>query len=109
MREKSHYEVLGVTPVASLEDIKREYRARSLVAHPDISGSDTDFIPLKEAYLILSDSVERRKYDMVLRLMWDACGDCGGKGVKYRQKGFTSRIPYNCPACEGKGFFSRSK
>jgi len=109
LREKSHYEILGVPPLASLQEIKDAFRNKSSELHPDRNDGvcDPAYIRITEAYKILKDNEERRKYDMVLRLMWDACGDCTGTGVKFRQKGFTNKIRFICPTCMGVGFTSR--
>lgn len=31
----SHYDVLGIEPSASLEDVKKAYRLKALLYHPD--------------------------------------------------------------------------
>lgn len=109
MREKSHYQVLEVPPLAALEEIKEAYRKLALKYHPDIAGENDTFLAVRDAYKILSNNEERRKYDMVLRLMWVACGNCSGTGVKFKQKGFTARVRILCPGCEGAGFYPKEK
>jgi len=63
-----HYETLQVPFTATAEVLKRQYRKLSLQTHPDRKGGNADtFKRLTEAYKILSDESERRKYDLTLR------------------------------------------
>ncbi len=55
----SVWHTLGLTPQATLLDIKRAYRARALEAHPDRGGSDEAFRALQSAY---ESALERRKH-----------------------------------------------
>lgn len=57
------YKVLGVSRHASLDTIKKQWRALSKIHHPDKGGSSEKFASLSAAYEILSDHSERRKYD----------------------------------------------
>ena len=64
----SHYEVLGVVPSASVDEIKRAYRKLALRYHPDKSNncpdSEEKFKGISKAYEILSDPEARRRYDI---------------------------------------------
>ena len=64
----SHYEVLGVVPTASVDEIKRSYRKLALRYHPDKSNncpdSEEKFKVISKAYEILSDPEARRRYDV---------------------------------------------
>lgn len=44
------WEILGVEPTASPEEIKRKYRQLVKKHHPDITGNDIHFKRIKEAY-----------------------------------------------------------
>lgn len=57
------YEELGVDRGASTADVKRAYRRKARVMHPDAGGDPKAFIKLNRAYLILSNAVRRSKYD----------------------------------------------
>ncbi|CAD7922763.1 unnamed protein product [Amoebophrya sp. A120] len=57
------YDVLGINRSATAAEIKRAFRQRSLEAHPDKKGSDTEFLQVKEAYDVLRDPNRRRLYD----------------------------------------------
>lgn len=64
-----YYKVLGLKKGASLKEIKRAYRAKALVAHPDKAAPGEEakatdqFRQIAEAYETLSDPVARRQYD----------------------------------------------
>lgn len=52
---RSYYEVLDVSPDASVEDVKVAYKKKLLETHPDKGGRGTDSIDLiKKAYDVLS-------------------------------------------------------
>ena len=67
MKKNDYYEVLGVTPRASNEEIKKAYRQLALQYHPDRNPGNKDaedkFKEAAEAYSILSDSEKRSVYD----------------------------------------------
>lgn len=66
---RTHYEVLGVSPNASAEEIKRAFRAAARRLHPDVSSStdaDQRFAHVSAAYEVLSDPEARRDYDQSL-------------------------------------------
>lgn len=63
-----YYNVLGIDKNANEEDIKKAYRKKSMITHPDRNRDDPDanskFQKVSEAYDILSDKQKRRMYDM---------------------------------------------
>jgi DnaJ-class molecular chaperone len=63
-----YYNVLGIDKLANEEDIKKAYRKKSMITHPDRNLDDPDanskFQKVSEAYDILSDKQKRRMYDM---------------------------------------------
>lgn len=63
---KSHYETLGVSPKATVDEIKAAYRKLCMETHPDVasSGCDKRFKQISEAHQILSNPKERRLYDL---------------------------------------------
>lgn len=66
---RSHYEVLGVEPGASLDEIRKAHRRRVRGLHPDSVGeADEDarreeFGRVTAAWAVLSDADRRRAYD----------------------------------------------
>ncbi len=65
---KNHYELLGVKPTASAQEIRRAYRELSKLYHPDtteLSGAiaTQKFQALNEAYGTLSNPELRLSYD----------------------------------------------
>lgn len=66
-QNKNLYSVLGVTPQANMEEIKNSYYSLSQKYHPDKHGGDKTttekFVEIKEAHELLSNPVEREKYD----------------------------------------------
>jgi molecular chaperone DnaJ len=64
----SHYEVLGVLPSASQDEIRVAYRMRAREVHPDTaegqrSNASEQMATIAEAWRVLSDSKLRKMYD----------------------------------------------
>ena len=69
--KKNHYEVLGIDPSASEEEIKTAYRKLARAYHPDLNPkrkitATHRFKRLQEAYSVLSDPISRQQYDQSL-------------------------------------------
>ncbi|XP_020208502.1 NAD(P)H-quinone oxidoreductase subunit T, chloroplastic [Cajanus cajan] len=67
----SHYEFLGVSPDANLEEIKVAYRKLSKEYHPDTTSlplktASEKFMKLREVYNVLSNEESRKFYDWTL-------------------------------------------
>ncbi len=68
---KSHYQVLGVAPGASVEEIERAFRVIARHVHPDLHGGDGAAVErMKELNILretLTDPARRAAYDAELR------------------------------------------
>jgi len=69
------YDVLGVRPDASVDDLRRAYRERARELHPDRNfdldpadraAAQRQMQELTDAWRILGDATRRRKYDREL-------------------------------------------
>ncbi len=61
------YEILGVPPTANAEEIKAAYRRAAKETHPDLHDGSAEraaeFRAATDAYAILSDPAQRRRFD----------------------------------------------
>lgn len=62
------YEALGVARDATADEIRRAYRAKAKLAHPDAGGSEEAFRAVARAHAVLSDPERRRVYDETGRI-----------------------------------------
>ncbi|WKT84195.1 J domain-containing protein [Thermosynechococcus sp. QKsg1] len=70
---RTHYDILEVAPTASLTEIRRAYREKSKLYHPDtttlpVAIAREEFHRLNEAYAVLTNPEQRQWYDLQLRL-----------------------------------------
>jgi molecular chaperone DnaJ len=67
---RDYYDVLGVSPDACADDIRRAYRQLARRYHPDISGDDRAiaFLEAARAYEVLGDPGRRQSYDAQRRV-----------------------------------------
>lgn len=77
------YEILGVSPDVSKDEIKAAYRRACMRTHPDRGGSAEDFKAVQDAYAALQNG---------------PCPDCGGKGFITTKRGFFADKT-ECPRC----------
>lgn len=67
------YDILRVSPTATLEEIKRAYRQRCMEYHPDVNPGANNktchemMCKINQAYSILRDMESRRTYDEMLK------------------------------------------
>jgi curved DNA-binding protein CbpA len=62
-----YYDLLGVAPDATPEQLKKAYRKKALQLHPDKRGNtpeaQDEFTRMKQAYDVLNDPQKREIYD----------------------------------------------
>ena len=67
MTIRDYYKILGVAKNAKGSDIKKSYRERAKIFHPDANKgskkSENQFKVLSEAYSVLSNTLKRKEYD----------------------------------------------
>jgi len=78
------YEVLGLSPGASDDEIKAAYRKLAKKYHPDMNPGDAEaevkFKEVNEAYSVLSDSEKKSRYDQFGHAGVDPNFGAGGGG-----------------------------
>uniref|UniRef100_A0A1B6DZE1 J domain-containing protein n=1 Tax=Clastoptera arizonana TaxID=38151 RepID=A0A1B6DZE1_9HEMI len=89
-KRKDYYKILGIDRTATTEDIKKAYRKRALVHHPDRHANASDgekkeqekkFKEVGEAYGILADPKKRARYDNGQDMEDDGPGDIDPNSV----------------------------
>ena len=87
--KKDYYKILGVDKTASVEEIRKKYKALALKFHPDKQANKSEkekkeaeakFKEINEAYQVLSDENKRRQYDSGSSFDFD--GGSGGFNFK---------------------------
>jgi hypothetical protein len=64
--ERSHYDVLGVSFGATVEEVRAAYRRAARDHHPDAGGDPARMTDLNAAWHVLGDPVRRAAYDREL-------------------------------------------
>lgn len=96
---RTHYDILEVAPTASLAEIRRAYREKSKLYHPDtttlpVAIAREEFHRLNEAYAVLTNPEQRQWYDLQLRLRAQSKpSNTMGIGVSSRSQGSGRSTP----------------
>lgn len=107
MRSINFYDLLGVNPTASQEEIKKAYRKLALKYHPDINPDDKEalekFREALDAYRILADQDKRAEYDRSTSTGF--AGEHSGNNGFHFTYGFEGEIEAEprCPKCSIMG------
>lgn len=66
LKNMSYYDLLGLVKTASAAEIKRAYKARAMMLHPDRNlekDTTAEFVEIQQAYEVLSNANARARYD----------------------------------------------
>ncbi|MBR3676097.1 MAG: J domain-containing protein [Alphaproteobacteria bacterium] len=87
----NYYDILGVSPNASLDEIKKAYRRLAKKYHPDINPqTEEKFKAINLAYETLSDETKRAVYDFDLRKKSGTSSYTRSSSSSYKQSGTSS-------------------
>ncbi|MFN8415178.1 MAG: J domain-containing protein [Cytophagaceae bacterium] len=70
MQTGNYYDILGISPTASKEDIKKAYKKLAKIYHPDINrhnNAGMHFLMIRQAYETLFDPTSRHVYDQQIQ------------------------------------------
>src|SRR5947209_8966730 len=86
MSKRDYYEILGINRTATEQEIKSAYRRLAVKYHPDKNPGDAEaedkFKEAAEAYSVLSDADQRRRYDRFGHAgVSSSAGGAGGWGA----------------------------
>ena len=73
---ENYYSLLGISYNASAQDVKRAFREKAKLIHPDIAGdsAEANMRKLLTAYEVLSDQERRYEYDRIYRKLIQKVG-----------------------------------
>lgn len=105
---KDYYRILGVDEDADADAIKKAYRKLAREHHPDRNPDSAEaeekFKEIQEAYSILSDPEERKKYDVRRKNPFGGFGDgFGQSGRRYERWDDGARVHFDTGGSFGEG------
>lgn len=104
-KARTYYQVLGVTPSATFEQIHAAYLTLAKQLHPDkVKNKEEEFKELALAYSHLKTEVSRRAYNIKLKMERDICPRCVGRGSISGFVGKKYLKDVSCMACRATGY-----
>jgi DnaJ-class molecular chaperone len=95
---RNPYEVLGVPPGVTEDQLKLAYYRLASLYHPDRNPEGAaQMAEINVAYNALCSVAVRAKANATYLV---TCPGCGGKGTKQRKQGF-KMTQFTCPTCKG--------
>lgn len=95
---KDYYDILGVSPNADEKTIKKTYRKLARQYHPDVNPGDNEaedkFKDINEAYQVLSNAEQRKKYDD-MRVQYQQWQQSGARGRDFDWQNWTAQPGQN--------------
>ncbi len=92
MEFKDYYKILGVEPTTAVGDIKKSYRKKARLYHPDVS-KETDaehkFKEVTEAWEVLKNPEKRKEYDAMRQGGYRAGQDFHPQGQQPQRQDFS--------------------
>ncbi|MBW2467985.1 MAG: DnaJ domain-containing protein, partial [Deltaproteobacteria bacterium] len=65
---KSYFAILGISPTATMDEIRSAFRRLAKEFHPDhYEGSSDRFRDIQEAYSVLGNKRRKREYEQSIR------------------------------------------
>ena len=86
------FEVLGLPPTATPDEVKHRWRTLCSTLHPDRGGNPVEFDEVRRAYKAAHAEASEPK----------PCQRCAGSGRVTQGHGFHT-VQLACPACGGTG------
>jgi len=98
MANKDYYQILGINKGASIDEVKKAYKALARKYHPDVAKNkkeaETKFKEINEAYQVLSNPQKKSQYDQFGftgqngGAGFDPFGQSGQRTYSYSSQGF---------------------
>lgn len=88
-----HYIILNIPFAATHEEIKQAYRKKARETHPDVGGSQDEFINVRKAYDVLINPEKRRHYDIIHKQYYQGMQQDSNTNKKHYQSNHQERKP----------------
>ena len=101
---KDYYKTLGLPPEADEKAIRQAFRQLARKVHPDVNPGNKEaeekFKTINEAYQVLSDAEQRKKYDE-LRAQYQQWQQTGGRQQDFDWQNWSAKPGQGLPAPQG--------